>query len=428
MREFSLKELGKRVENVLDDLDRFAHSGGVFHFVSGRESPMTGRAFCRLCSACVRHSRAGELCRQAAIGASYRSLSSGDTCAFNCWLGLRALTIPVSPDGDKILGALEIGGILLKGELQKRQHEIMKMLSSVGAEDNLQNFVNAFQGADEMPEINIEHLSAFLKESLFSNGLLDPVKFKENNQFWLQQKRISENLRYMKSGSKNLRREMLLAGDELMSMLASRKSETEMNSKVDEILSVMMLAEPDNIVSSKALIAPILAMLSAESVKRGKNWSKTFAINAIRMEELEKISTFKELCSWFSNIISRGVAESSVKNADEETLSSKIISWINANYSRKAPLSDVAKAVAASPSSVMHKLKAETGMTFSETLNTIRVKEAKRLLAFTSLPLGEISLRCGFRDQSYFTKIFQKLVNIGPREFRKMLNSTENKA
>jgi YesN/AraC family two-component response regulator len=70
----------------------------------------------------------------------------------------------------------------------------------------------------------------------------------------------------------------------------------------------------------------------------------------------------------------------------------------------------------------MHKLKSETGRTFSMHLNDIRIKEAKRLLSFTSLSLGEISLRCGFKDQSYFTKVFKKNLNLTPKEFRMMLN------
>ena len=48
-------------------------------------------------------------------------------------------------------------------------------------------------------------------------------------------------------------------------------------------------------------------------------------------------------------------------------------------------------------------------------------REAKRLLAYTSLSLGEISRRCGFRDQSYFTKVFRKEVNLTPGEFRHLL-------
>ena len=70
---------------------------------------------------------------------------------------------------------------------------------------------------------------------------------------------------------------------------------------------------------------------------------------------------------------------------------------------------------------MVHKIKEETGTTFLRLLNETRIREAKRLLTFTSLPIGEISLRCGFKDQSYFTKVFFNFVNIKPGEFRKTL-------
>ena len=98
-----------------------------------------------------------------------------------------------------------------------------------------------------------------------------------------------------------------------------------------------------------------------------------------------------------------------------------MIPYIHKHFNENVKLGEVAKFAGASTSGIMHKIKKETGMTFSHHLNSVRVKEAKRLLAFTSLSLGEISGRCGFKDQSYFTKVFSKTVNIGPREFRKML-------
>ncbi|MFK7968885.1 MAG: helix-turn-helix domain-containing protein [Bacteroidia bacterium] len=44
--------------------------------------------------------------------------------------------------------------------------------------------------------------------------------------------------------------------------------------------------------------------------------------------------------------------------------------------------------------------------------------EAKRLLKFTSLQVGEIAFRLGFEDDSYFIKYFKKHVGTSPRSFR----------
>ncbi len=50
------------------------------------------------------------------------------------------------------------------------------------------------------------------------------------------------------------------------------------------------------------------------------------------------------------------------------------------------------------------------------------VLEAKRLLMNFDLSISEIAYRLNFQDNSYFTKFFKKLENIGPEEFRKHFN------
>ncbi len=417
------KDMLKRIETVLGSLDHYAHCGAVYHDIAGGIPPLSGRAFCRLCAACVKHGRAGNFCRQAAISGAYRASAMGDTYSFRCWLGLSALVIPVSPKGSDIKGAIEVGGILRRGELQKRQHQIISVLRSVGAEEHLESFLNAFQGIDEMPELNVEHLSSFLKESLFSSGLLDSKGFDESHASWLQQQRIEDSMKTIGPGERGgARKRILMAMDELVAMIREERREAEIIRRTDELLALIKIESSDDLGHAKALALPALSLMASDSIVSGGKWSGAVALNSMRIEELEKISTMKDLCFWIETLFTARAKKAVAKDGPEETLSSKVIKHLHQNYGRKIVLRDLAKAVGESSSSVMHKLKAETGQTYTQMLNSIRVKEAKRLLAFTALPLGEISIRCGFKDQSYFSKIFTKYVNIGPREFRRMLN------
>ena len=62
---------------------------------------------------------------------------------------------------------------------------------------------------------------------------------------------------------------------------------------------------------------------------------------------------------------------------------------------------------------------AHTGMTPGEYLTSFRVQEALILLKDSHLPVGEIALRTGFRDQNYFTKVIRKYTGSSPVRFRK---------
>ena len=55
---------------------------------------------------------------------------------------------------------------------------------------------------------------------------------------------------------------------------------------------------------------------------------------------------------------------------------------------------------------------------FREQLNRIRIEESKQLLLNTDYSLADIALAMGFVDQSYFCKVFKRIVGLTPGKFR----------
>ncbi len=54
-------------------------------------------------------------------------------------------------------------------------------------------------------------------------------------------------------------------------------------------------------------------------------------------------------------------------------------------------------------------------------LNNLRIDYAKKLMANDKekkLSLSQISLKCGFNDERYFSRVFKQYCNVTPREFR----------
>ena len=50
-----------------------------------------------------------------------------------------------------------------------------------------------------------------------------------------------------------------------------------------------------------------------------------------------------------------------------------------------------------------------------------RVQRAKDMLRTQALPLAEVSQRCGFADQSHFTRVFSRQVGMSPGKWRRRL-------
>ena len=77
------------------------------------------------------------------------------------------------------------------------------------------------------------------------------------------------------------------------------------------------------------------------------------------------------------------------------------------------------------PSEVLSKAQGEllnykdTGMSVMEYLLSCRMASAKRMLAGTQMGIGEIVERCGFSDNSNFSRTFKALNGMSPTDFRK---------
>ena len=90
------------------------------------------------------------------------------------------------------------------------------------------------------------------------------------------------------------------------------------------------------------------------------------------------------------------------------------------NHSHEAcSLDDVAAHFYISRSYLTRIFKAVTGFTVSEYLMTCRVQRAKALLDKTDLDITEIAIRTGFGNISYFDKIFKRMTDLTPLQYRK---------
>jgi len=83
------------------------------------------------------------------------------------------------------------------------------------------------------------------------------------------------------------------------------------------------------------------------------------------------------------------------------------------------PLSRLADECGLSVRHFIRAFKQSTGVTPHRWLLKDRVDRALNLLKHSRLPLTDIALRCGFADQSHFTRVFTGLVGMSPGMWRR---------
>ena len=68
----------------------------------------------------------------------------------------------------------------------------------------------------------------------------------------------------------------------------------------------------------------------------------------------------------------------------------------------------------------MKLFKEFTGMSFNAYLTNYRLELAAKQLSQTKFKVIDIAQGCGFHNQSYFTRVFQKKYNKTPLAYRKI--------
>lgn len=89
------------------------------------------------------------------------------------------------------------------------------------------------------------------------------------------------------------------------------------------------------------------------------------------------------------------------------------------NYMKPISLGDAAADAGISESHLCRLLKNETGETFVNILNKIRIQRAEHLIATGTYKVYEVAELVGFSNYAYFYQVFRKLAGVTPTEYQK---------
>lgn len=174
----------------------------------------------------------------------------------------------------------------------------------------------------------------------------------------------------------------------------------------------------------KGFLLELIASMSRAAVETGADPGKLFGGSFVTLSTLAEIDSPEAMAQWVRHTLEHlmdAVPAAGTTIGQDRIL--KALRHMERNSHRSVTLAAAAHAADLSPSRFCAVLKQETGTTFSRLLNRMRIDHAALLLRTTNFSVGEIALRCGFADQSYFTRIFRHYRGCTPRQFRQSLSS-----
>ena len=98
----------------------------------------------------------------------------------------------------------------------------------------------------------------------------------------------------------------------------------------------------------------------------------------------------------------------------------RVKEFINENLEQDLNLAEIAETAGLSQFHFARAFRRTTGLTPQQYLMRQRIERAKELLAKDDLPIVEISLRTGFKNQSHFTTLFRKFTKLTPKLWREL--------
>lgn len=151
---------------------------------------------------------------------------------------------------------------------------------------------------------------------------------------------------------------------------------------------------------------------------------KVFAFNVTcvemideRMNDAEFLQFADDLIEFFIYVIS----ERKQPSYKHQTVN-KVIMYIDDEVETDLSVEDIALHFNISTSHLSRIFKEHVGITLVEYLNVRRVEESQYYLRHTNKSISDISEQFHFCNQSYYTRIFKKYVDVTPKHFRDKLD------
>jgi len=119
-------------------------------------------------------------------------------------------------------------------------------------------------------------------------------------------------------------------------------------------------------------------------------------------------------------------AEEADSDADDNRQAGRFLvrqamNYMEQHYAEKLTLQEVADACFVSQWHLSKLLNRYSEKSFYDILNSLRVEQAKRLLADPGLRIGDIGEMVGYADTAHFAKVFKKLTGMSANEYRNRL-------
>jgi AraC-like DNA-binding protein len=193
----------------------------------------------------------------------------------------------------------------------------------------------------------------------------------------------------------------------------------EARGQINNLLTAIMHKGQGNFEHIKGQFLELVITMYRTAVELGGAADTLLGKNYASLVELSKIKTEEDLSFWLTGTLDIIMDSIRIHSLDSKPFQLQTAcEYMKEHLSESITRDDAARKACMSAAHFSRQFKKYYKCGFSHMLNKLRIERASELLINTGLSIAEIAQNSGFNDQSYLNKVFLKLMQKTPQQYR----------
>ena len=413
---FGIFELVSR-ERISDVLETLHNYTGLPLQLSGADGVplLSFGETARYCTLLQKNIFAPSTCVDMCRKAGERAQRLGEAYIYACHAQLNHIAFPLL-NGSELLASIRIGPFLL-------DQPDSTLVSDVIAQKPVPPAL-ALELYEALPQIKVisperaTHLSRLVDHLLSPLLISERAVFLQTREKLAQQSRINETVQLYKAQQLSSTHDFFYEKETSLLIKVKTGNVQEAKALLNELLGYVLFTEGGNMELIRLRAIELTTLLSRIAIEGGARADSIYALNSQFLVFISRQSSFDDISMLLQEVVESFIGTMFSKIDKGNAHIRRALQYISTHYAQPLTVASVAGEIGLSPNYFATLFRQKVGETFHAYLLRVRVEEGKQLLLSTRDPLTDIAVALGFADQSYFCRVFKKLVGMTPGQYR----------
>jgi len=367
----------------------------------------------RYCTLLQKNIFAPSMCVDMCRKAGERAQKLGEAYIYACHAQLNHIAFPLL-NGSELLASIRIGPFLLD------QPDSTLVTDAIAKKP----VPPALELYEALPQIKVISPERATNLSRLVDHLLSPLLLSERavllqtREKLAQQSRINETVQLYKEQQLSTTHDFFYEKETSLLIKVKTGNAREAKALLNELLGYVLFTEGGNMELIRLRAIELTTLLSRIAIEGGARADSIYALNSQFLVFISRQSSFDDISMLLQEVVESFIGTMFSKIDKGNAHIRKALHYISTHYAQPLTVASVAREVGLSPNYFATLFRQKVGESFHTYLLRVRVEEGKQLLLSTRDPLTDIAVALGFTDQSYFCRVFKKLVGMTPGQYR----------